>query len=72
MMLMSIKPIWLDTQRTQTALTLVADPGFPRRGALTYYFETIIGENCMKMKEIGNKEGARVSSAPFDQPLNMI
>ena len=42
----------------------VADPGFPTKGGAnpmgdgsSYYLTKILPKNCMKMKEIGPKEG---------------
>ena len=41
----------------------------PKEGAKTYYVVKFFAENCMKMKEIGPREGACVPNAPPDLPM---
>ena len=49
----------------------VADPEFPRRGCQqgegtpSYYLANFFPGNCMKMKETGPRERARVLSGPL-------
>ena len=51
------------------------DPGFSKRGDANPYvwgdnllFDKIFAENCMKMKEIGPREGASLASS-LDPPM---